>query len=268
MWEGQLARCERGKETPLFLRPPASFPHSNHHHHHDDTGMSSSTSTVTPTVSLPLSALKAEFKALRTTLAAFINVLKGITVPPACAQAKTPQEAALALSPLLVQTCAPFLDVGLNPAVVVPAPASVADTDLNVSTSGSYLEAMSPPELLATLLDRIWCPLLTRVLFLAHSLTPPQGHAPQAPGHRSGGPPPAGMFSMLDFNFLRTALEVLVLWGVYPCFDEGVGQPLERRPESKAVVLPRAILAWGLAATAVGEAAGEPAGRVQEVGVR
>lgn len=254
---------------PLLLLPPASFPYSKPytHHHHNDTGMSSSSSAATPTISLPSSALKAEFKALRTTLAALINVLKGITVPPACAQAKTPEETALALSPLLVQTCGPFLDAGLSLADAVPAPARIAATGLNVSTNGNNLEAMSPPELLATLLDRIWCPLLTRVLFLTHSLTPPQGHVPQAPGHRTGGPPPAGMFSMLDFNYLRTALEVLVLWGVYPCLDEGVGQPLERRPESKAVVLPRAVLAWGLAATAVGEAAGATAGRVQEVGV-
>jgi len=226
----------------------------------------SSSSTTTPT---PSPALKAEFKALRTTLAALINALKGITVPLACANAKTPQEAALALSPLLAQTCAPFLDtcpVVSSENDAATAPATTADP--NTSSNDLDLDAMSPPDLLATLLDRIWCPLLTRVLFLAHTLTPPQGHAPQAPGHRSGGPPPAGMFSMLDFNYLRTALEVLVLWGIYPCLDEGVGQPLDRRPESKAVVLPRAVLAWGLAAAAAGEAAVAVAGGGGEGGLK
>jgi len=73
---------------------------------------------------------------------------------------------------------------------------------------------------------------------------------------------------MLDFNYLRTALEVLVLWGIYPCLDEGVGQPLDRRPESKAVVLPRAVLAWGLAAAAAGEAAVAVAGGGGEGGLK
>jgi hypothetical protein len=69
------------------------------------------------------------------------------------------------------------------------------------------------------------------------------------------------MFSMLDFNSLRTALEVLVLWGIYPCLDDGAGRPLERREESKAVTLPPSVLAWGLAAVA---APGEDRGGTEQ----
>lgn len=171
-------------------------------------------------------APKEEFKRLRATLAALVQALKGLPIPkpPAAASsssASSALETALALAPQLQRACAPFYE-------------AVPDQDT------------MPQQLRVLLLERLWCPLLARVLFLAHTLTPPQGHAPQPPG-RSGGTPPAGMFSMLDFNHLRTALEILVLWGVYPCLDEGVGQALDRRPESKAVQVPPVVLVWGYA---------------------
>ncbi|EWM22345.1 hypothetical protein Naga_100230g6 [Nannochloropsis gaditana] len=90
-------------------------------------------------------------------------------------------------------------------------------------TGDNIIDLGSRPEALRdVLLDRLLCPLLSRVIYLAHTLTPSQGLSPQAPGHRKSGAPPSGMFSMLDFNSLRTALEVLVLWGIYPCLDDGV----------------------------------------------
>ncbi len=39
--------------------------------------------------------------------------------------------------------------------------------------------------------------------------------------HRAEGRPPPGLLSMTDFNNLRSALELLVLWGLYPHLDAG-----------------------------------------------
>ena len=35
------------------------------------------------------------------------------------------------------------------------------------------------------------------------------------------------MLSMADFTYLRTALELLVLWGLYPYLDEGTLPPTQ-----------------------------------------
>lgn len=207
------------------------------------------------TIPKPLQTPQEEFKALRFTLSAVIQAIKNIHIPPVCTTATTPYEAATALSPLLARACAPFLSS--------PTRGSSHDkASPGDMTGDNIIDLGSRPEALRdVLLDRLLCPLLSRVIYLAHTLTPSQGLSSQAPGHRKSGAPPPGMFSMLDFNSLRTALEVLVLWGIYPCLDDGAGRPLERREESKAVTLPPSVLAWGLAAVA---APGEDRGGTEQ----
>jgi hypothetical protein len=51
---------------------------------------------------------------------------------------------------------------------------------------------------------------------------------------------------MLDFNYLRTGLELLVLWGIYPYLEAGVGVAMEKRAETKAVMVSRGVQVWGM----------------------
>ncbi len=59
--------------------------------------------------------------------------------------------------------------------------------------------------------------------------------------------PPPDLLSLRDLSCLHAALEIIVLWAVYPCLEPSVGQSTpEARQVSKAVRIHRRVRLWGL----------------------